>query len=153
MLNETFVTLYFISSASSMYLSCCFYELRVRVTRLQSRAFSVASFISISSLSASSPCFPFVFFRYCEDTCSRRKRKETVTKAPVQGPPEADEWDSEANDHESEDEAESVASLGQESEEDAHQEPQQGSVRSPRPFAVVIPPPPRAIKERITMQN
>lgn len=48
------------------------------------------------------------------------------------------------NDYESEDDATSVSSSGQESTEDAHQEPvQTGSDRPTRPFAVVIPPPSR----------
>lgn len=73
----------------------------------------------------------------------RKKNQQNDGKnAPVLGLPDADEWNSEANDYESEDDTDSVASSGQESTEDAHQEPiQNGSVRSTRPFAVVIPAP------------
>ncbi|KOS36099.1 hypothetical protein ACN38_g13208 [Penicillium nordicum] len=53
----------------------------------------------------------------------KRRKRETVNKAPEQGPPGADEWDSEANDYESED-SQPHKSEGYESAEDAHQEPE-----------------------------
>ena len=86
----------------------------------------------------------------------KRRRDTTVDQAPVQGPPDADEWDSEANDYESEDSdstEDSYESSGHESTEDAHQEPTQGLDRSARPFAVVIPPPSRDIQRRMNAEN
>lgn len=84
----------------------------------------------------------------------KKNRQENGTNTPVLGLPGVDEWNSEANDYESEDDTNSVASLGQESAEDAHQEPiQTGSDRSTRPFAVVIPPPSAAMKRVIAQRN
>jgi hypothetical protein len=77
---------------------------------------------------------------------ARKRQKKTVDKALEQGPPGADEWDSEVNDYESED-FEQDESDGYESAEDAHYEPEQGSSRTSHPFAVVIPPPSREIQE------
>lgn len=82
----------------------------------------------------------------------KRRKKETVNNAPVQGPPGADEWDSEANDYESED-SQSQESSGHESTEDAHQEPGKGSDRSTRPFAVVIPPPSRDVRKAYSTKS
>ncbi|OQD79113.1 hypothetical protein PENSOL_c337G01743, partial [Penicillium solitum] len=53
----------------------------------------------------------------------KENRQKDDKNAPVLGLPDADEWNSEANDYESEDDTDSVASSGQESTEDAHQEP------------------------------
>ena len=74
----------------------------------------------------------------------KKKRQTDGENASVLGLPDADEWNSEVNDYESEDDTTSASSLGQESTEDAHQElVQTSSDRSTRPFAVVIPPPSR----------
>ncbi|KOS36124.1 hypothetical protein ACN38_g13174 [Penicillium nordicum] len=79
-------------------------------------------------------------------TAARKKRtRESVNEAPEQGPPGADEWDSEANDYESED-SRTNESSGHESAEDAHQESTEDSVRTASPFAVVIPPPSRDVR-------
>ncbi|KAJ5158864.1 uncharacterized protein N7500_008515 [Penicillium coprophilum] len=68
----------------------------------------------------------------------KQKRQNNGADVPVLGLPGTDEWNSDSNNYESEDDTTSVISSGYESA-DAHQEPT-GSVRSARPFAVVIPP-------------